>query len=154
MNHEYRFGAHIGTSSLLLIFLTLSLISFGALSLAGARADERLSEKLLVHTQEYYAASHKAEAFIAQTDTRLRAALAESSGPSDYQARIDGLTSDLSVPMNDTQTLHVSLSFVSPSETDSAADTCLYQITRWRIENTDNASYERHLPVSGSGGLD
>ncbi len=45
MKHESKFGAHIGTSSLLLIFRTRALVSFGTLSRAGAIADNRLSYK-------------------------------------------------------------------------------------------------------------
>ncbi|MBR4528957.1 MAG: hypothetical protein IKO80_01635 [Lachnospiraceae bacterium] len=153
MNHEYRFGAHIGTSSLLLIFLTLSLVSFGALSLAGAKADERLSEKLGEHTAEYYAASHEAEAFVARTDTGLRKACAESADEADFRARTAGMASDLVIPMNDNQSLCVALEFLYPADGAAGADR-LCRVVSWRVETRDDADYERHLPVSGSGGVE
>ncbi|MCR4764510.1 MAG: hypothetical protein K5696_13370 [Lachnospiraceae bacterium] len=149
MKHESRFGAHIGTSSLLLIFMTLALVSFGSLSLAGAQADERLSDKLAEHTVQYYSAAHEAEAFVAVTDAKLRAARSASTDEADYLARTAELASETVIPINDTQSLCVSLDFRYPDASDK--DDRLYRIKKWRIEPIDDASYERHLPVSGAG---
>ena len=44
----------IGTSCILLIFLSLCLLTFAVLSLASARADLRLSKKIADRTVSYY----------------------------------------------------------------------------------------------------
>ena len=160
MKQESRFGAHIGTSSLLLIFLTLSLVSFGSLSLAGAKADERLSVKLSEHMAEYYAACHEAEAFVARTDRALSEIY--SSDPAAYPAQAENVPLSVMIPINDTQQLLVALAPVDPATEGSAtgndpaapvkgARFC--RITKWKVDNLDLESYERHLPVSGHGDL-
>ncbi|MCR5094499.1 MAG: hypothetical protein K6B72_11065 [Lachnospiraceae bacterium] len=164
MKHESKFGAHIGTSSLLLIFLTLALVSFGALSLAGAIADKRLSDKLLTHTQEYYTADHEAEAFVARSDAAARKARETAADESEYFRLLGGKEASIAVPMNESQDLVVRLAYVYPSLTDldnnvpesapdadSEVSSPYYHIVSWCIENHDDMSYERHLPVNGSG---
>ncbi len=166
MKRDSRFGAHIGTSSLLLIFLTLSLVSFGALSLAGATADLRLSKKLETHTNEYYQANHEAEAFIARTDTALQKAWKDSTSAKELSATLAAIPAETLIPMNDTQALSVQVAFLDPDGKDiltdpsyasGTADVSTHaaspslSITKWCIVNLDDSTYERHLPVSGDG---
>ena len=146
MKQESRFGAHIGTSSLLLIFLTLSLVSFGSLSLAGAKADERLSVKLSEHTSEYYAACHEAEAFVARTDLALAELYA--ADPAGYPEQAGTVPSSVVIPINETQQLIVAVTPADPAE-----DGRYCRITKWKVDTIDVQSYERHLPVSGRGDL-
>lgn len=148
MKQESRFGAHIGTSSLLLIFLTLSLVSFGSLSLAGAKADERLSVKLSEHTAEYYAACHEAEAFVARTDSALSALFAED--PASFSERAQKVPMTTVIPLNDTQELFVAL---EPADPAGSGGGRYCRVIRWKVDNKDEESYERHLPVSESGGM-
>ena len=61
---------HIGTASILLIFLTLCLVSFAALSFVNAKADYRLSLKLAERTRSYYEAVAEAEMFLKETADR------------------------------------------------------------------------------------
>lgn len=60
-----------GISLILLIFLSLCLITFSLLSLSGATADERLSQKAADRTTEYYAAVSAANEVLAEIDTKL-----------------------------------------------------------------------------------
>ena len=58
MKHKMKYSMPVGTSSILLIFMTLCLICFATLSLANANADYRLSKKLADHTSAYYQAAN------------------------------------------------------------------------------------------------
>ncbi|MCR5177705.1 MAG: hypothetical protein K6C95_01835 [Lachnospiraceae bacterium] len=147
MTQETRFGAHIGTSSLLLIFLTLSLVSFGALSLAGAKADQRLSDKLYEHTLSYYAAQHEAEQFIAVTNSKLKKAYEASGDENAYRAAVAGMKTEDAFPVGNSQELVVKLAIEYPD----SADEDLFSIRSWRIKSISDDDYTRHLPVSDSG---
>ena len=61
----------VGVSWLLVIFVLLALVSFGVLSLAGAGADKRLSDKTMVHSQQYFAASNAANERLSTIDEIL-----------------------------------------------------------------------------------
>ena len=67
-----NFGMNVGTSSILLIFVTLCLVSFAALSLVSANADRKLSVKVADRTVAYYDACNKAEQSIAGIDATLK----------------------------------------------------------------------------------
>lgn len=68
MKHK-NFGA--GSSSVLLIFVVLSLVTFGVLSYTTAKADHKLAEKLAENTTAYYTACNQAEARLAELQTTL-----------------------------------------------------------------------------------
>ena len=53
-------GNHIGTSSILLIFVVLCFVSFAALSLISSNADYVLSKKVADRTKAYYVACNEA----------------------------------------------------------------------------------------------
>lgn len=62
---------NIGSSSLLVIFLILCLVTFATLSLSSAQSDYRFSKRLADRRTEYYTASNKAELILDQIDTVL-----------------------------------------------------------------------------------
>lgn len=53
------YGMNIGASSILLIIVVLTLVSFAGLSLSSANADYKLCRKLADRTSSYYAATTK-----------------------------------------------------------------------------------------------
>ena len=57
---------NVGISLLILIFITLSLLTFSVLSLENAVADRRLSEKAAEHTSDYYAAVGRVQERLAE----------------------------------------------------------------------------------------
>jgi hypothetical protein len=63
---------------MLLIFLSLCLITFSLLSLSGAVADEKLSQKAADRTTEYYAADKTANDLLSEIDTQLSLYLKEA----------------------------------------------------------------------------
>ncbi|MCD8346802.1 MAG: hypothetical protein LUD16_02400 [Lachnospiraceae bacterium] len=68
-----------GISLMLLIFLSLCLITFSLLSLSGATADEKLSQKTADRTTAYYEAVTQANQILSEIDTQLAAALKETA---------------------------------------------------------------------------
>lgn len=62
---------NIGSSSLLIIFLVLSLVTFAVLALSTAKSDHTLSRELADHKKEYYEASAEAENILSEVDRIL-----------------------------------------------------------------------------------
>ncbi len=68
---QQSYFVNIGSSSLLVIFLVLCLVTFAILSLSSARSDYSFSEKMALHKQEYYEASERAEIVVSEIDEML-----------------------------------------------------------------------------------
>ena len=62
---ESGFKANIGSSSLILIFIVMCLVTFGMLSLTSARSDLSLANRNADAVAEYYRAIRKARHFTA-----------------------------------------------------------------------------------------
>lgn len=63
---------HLGTSSLLVVFLVLCLAVFAALSLSTARRDAKASEQLASRRTAYYEISNRAESLVQLIDNILQ----------------------------------------------------------------------------------
>lgn len=135
---------NIGSSSMLVVFIILCLITFSVLSVASANNDRKYSEKIANRTTAYYKASNKAEEFLSQIDDKLKQVYEQynagylSQVPNALTS-IDGIdTSDFpsvsfSVPINDTQTLSVALLIQIP---EKEGDT-FYTVTSWKEISTE-----------------
>ena len=135
---------NIGSSSMLVVFIILCLVTFSVLSVASANNDRKYSEKIADRTTAYYEASNKAEELLSQIDDKLKQVYEQYNA--EYLSQvpnaltsIDGIdTSDFpsvsfSVPINDTQTLSVSLLIQIP---EKEGDT-FYTITSWKEISTE-----------------
>lgn len=151
MKHKMKYSMPVGTSSILLIFMTLCLVCFATLSLVNANADYRLSKKLADHTSAYYHAANEAEAFIASSDAELQKAYSKSSNSASYFDLVGKNTLSSDFHISDVQSLHVVLNVRYPDQTDDA----LYQISTWQIvtddseihyDNSLNVPKTNHLP--------
>lgn len=71
MNKKMSSIIGVGTASILMIFVVISLISLGVLTFSSAKADERLSEKSIQHVEEYYVAFNLANEKLTQIDRIL-----------------------------------------------------------------------------------
>lgn len=134
-NKQFSF-VNIGLSSLLVIFLVLCLTTFALLSLSGAKSDYSQSRKLAEHRSDYYAAASEAEKIIADIDEELAASSGKYTGnAAKYNGNAIKYNGDneisFSVPMNDRQSLDVTLRLTDTSSADS-----YYEITKWQITNT------------------
>lgn len=143
---RFSFGNHAGTSSVLLIFIVLCLVSFSALSLASAMADYRLTEKISGRTQSYYKALSEANVRIAAANK----VIGKMWNSENHDSSSDTWPEDF--PQSDTfdiviseyQTLHVELLYHVPdSETGS-----FVTIKEMRtVTDTDSMAYDESLPV-------
>ncbi len=132
MNKNKFHGAHVGSASILLVFTVLSIISFATLTLVNSKADYNLSNKLANRQEAYYTACHEAYAFIAAINSGY-----------DYQSE-DGIIMK-SIPINDNQTLDITLS--ENTDIEATEDSYQYVVTQWQIVNHSDFDYDYTLPV-------
>ena len=122
------FGMNIGSSSMLLIFIGLCLVSFAALSIVSANADKRLSQKIADRTTAYYEACNDAEKSLAGIDQVLREQYNSSADREAYFQAV-GHSKAYAIPISDTQTLYVEIEILYP---ESANDT-FYELKTWKV---------------------
>ncbi|MBR0163916.1 MAG: hypothetical protein IJQ12_04495 [Lachnospiraceae bacterium] len=126
MTKRLRYRLHAGTASILLVFMVLSLVSFAVLTLADARSDLALSEKKAARTKAFYQAVSGAETFLA-TLPPLEA----------------GTVLTKEFPVDERQTLVVSVELLAPENETDAEDAPAYRILTYRVETDESdLSYE------------
>lgn len=134
------FTSGIGSSSILVIFVILCLVSFATLSIVSANADYKLSKKVLDRTTAYYEAVHEAEMDLAQLNKTLFSLYESCDTEEDYFA-VAGHSKTFLVPISDLQSLEVAVTIRYPKE-DS--DT-FYTVDTYRVIVTGTLEYEENL---------
>ena len=131
-----------GTSTLLLIFVSLCLLTFAVLSFLSARADQNLSRKTAERTSAYYEACNQAEDRLGEADQMLEKIWQETANEKAYFQAVRETFEDLdfdeesrmlsfSVPLTDTQVLTVTLKLRTPE-----SGSTFYTISGWKTVNT------------------
>ena len=131
-----------GTSTLLLIFVSLCLLTFAVLSFLSARADQNLSRKTAERTSAYYETCNQAEDRLGETDRMLEKLWQETANEKAYFQAVRETFEDMdfdeesrmlsfSVPLTDTQVLTVTLKLRTPE-----SGSTFYTITGWKTINT------------------
>ena len=166
---------HNGLSSILLILVILSLISFACLSMVSAVADQKLTDKMCIRTTNYYAADSDAKEKLKTINDTLLRYYNESEDSDAYFATV-GTGSQFYIPVSDTQKLMIELEYLYPEviadtstessavSSDAIADSSaedsdsdnshatapqLYKITEWRIvTDTSALEYDTTLQVA------
>lgn len=142
----------IGTTSLMMIFIVLCMVTFAALSLSSAIHDKRLGEKLSGHTGEYYAACSEAAEILAAGDALFARAFAGTKSETEYFRFIarelpdtvetspteEGLRASFLVPVNDSQALSVTLLIPSPEQLRAQKAESYYRILAFQEIHTDD----------------
>lgn len=146
---------NIGSSSLIVIFLVLCLVTFATLSLSSSKSDYAFSSRLAERKASYYDASNKAEIILGQIDDTLVNSY-ENSRNSYFSAvktdlskltlSVSGETLQLDmdfstakpavsydIPLNEKQSLSVTLLLLDPEENK---DTGFYQIQQWKVTSS------------------
>jgi hypothetical protein len=134
-NKADSFGVNVGSSSILLIFVILCLVSFAVLSIVSANADKKLSSRVSDRTTAYYKACNQAEEILSGIDTELLKAYASSSNEKEYFDTV-GVNRSYNVSINDSQNLYVSLDILYPQSPDEP----FYSITAWQAVNTSSGT--------------
>ena len=131
-----------GTSTLLLIFVSLCLLTFAVLSFLSARADQNLSRKTAERTSAYYEACNQAEDRLGEADQMLEKIWQETANEKAYFQAVRETFEDMdfdeeshmlsfSVPLADTQVLTVTLKLRMPE-----SGSTFYTISGWKTVNT------------------
>lgn len=143
MAKKSTFGVNVGSSSLLLIFVVLCLVSFAALSIVSSNADYKLGRKVMDRTKSYYEMSNKAQEAIAGIDETLEAAYTAAAGDEDaYFAKV-GHTISFNYQLSDLQDLEIALEVLYP---EKAGDT-YYRITSYKVVTREDIAYDNSLKV-------
>ena len=131
-----EFHVNVGSSSILLIFVILCLISFATLSIVSANADAKLSRRVVERTTAYYEACNQAQADIASMDDTLAAVYADSFDEEEYFMAV-GHRKTYAVAISDLQTLSVTLDILYPTQDGDP----FYRISSWQVL-TDSSDVE------------
>lgn len=146
MNRKKTYGISVGTSSILVIIVILSLVCFAGLSVVSANADHRLSQKLAERTTAYYQAASLANEDLALLYEQLQQLYINSDSLADYKAKIkeslpDPLT--FSYMISDSQSLIMSVTLVYPENPGDA----LFTIDRFQIVTTEEPALDTSLSL-------
>lgn len=144
MSKKKSMGVNAGSSSILLIFVILCLVSFATLSIVSANADYKLGQKILTRTTAYYDACSQAEESIAAIDRTLWDIYGTSANAEEYFATV-GHSKAYLIPVSDLQNLSIEIEILYP---EKEGDTC-YRIKSWQLQNTEQLEYNDSLPVFG-----
>ena len=138
---EIRRKANIGSSSLILIFIVLCLVTFSVLSLGNAKREDALSVRSADSVQEYYRADAQGEAFLQMADQALLKGDKDSLAPY-LQSDTGTYCSDVS--MDAGQALRVELNLDWEKKT--------YKILSWKVYHQEDYEIDQSIPVwSGAG---
>lgn len=152
-DNGYR--ANIGSSSLILIFIVMCLVTFGMLSLTSAKNDLSLAERNAAAVTEYYRADREGEAFYAMAAEAVEMACSQSGDGAErekllsaalgeyYQA--DEKTVAMETAMDRAQALHVEL---KPVLTGAGG----LEVAEWKVIMTEDYEIDMSLPVWTGGG--
>lgn len=140
--NNLSFTSGIGSSSILVIFVILCMVSFATLSIVSANADHKLSTKVLDRTTDYYMACNQAEQSLAQLDQTLLSLYESCDTEAEYYEAA-GHTKSFLIPISDLQSLEVSVTIHYPtSDTDT-----FYTIDTYRVIITGDLEYEGNLEL-------
>jgi len=124
-------GANVGTSSLLLVFVILCLVSFATLSIVSANADKKLNAKIVERTSSYYDACNQAEEKLMSIDNTLKSLYDSGLSKEEFYASA-GEAIEFAIPVSDVQTLSVRVKVNYPDASNSS----FYTIDRWTLQST------------------
>ncbi|HKM04733.1 MAG TPA: hypothetical protein VJZ04_09165 [Lachnospiraceae bacterium] len=140
--NKKSFGINIGSSSILMIFVILCMVSFATLSIVSANADFMLSNKMASRNIAYYQACSQAEHSIASIDKTLQLLSNTCVNEEDYFIEA-GHEISFIIGISDLQSLQVEMNILYPT----SSNTSRYQITAWKVITTGTLDYNESLPI-------
>lgn len=143
MHRQRHFQLNIGSSSILLIFVVLSLIAFAILSFVSANADAKLSEKVLNRTTSYYEACNRAELSLCNIEQTLMDIYKSADNEQKYYLLTGGEILSYTYPISDIQSLSIELEILYP-DTEAGP---YYHIKKWQALTTNSLEYDESLHV-------
>lgn len=140
-NKRKSYGVNIGSSSILLIFVILCLVSFAVLSIVSAQTDYKLSCKLAERTTKYYEANNEVESYLRDLQASLEKIYVDSATAEEYFA-VAGHDTTFSIQLSEQQMLNVHLTILYPGDGKG-----YYEINTWKVETQDTLELDDTLPV-------
>lgn len=140
-NKRKSYGVNIGSSSILLIFVILCLVSFAVLSIVSAQTDYKLSCKLAERTTKYYEANNEVESYLRDLQASLEKIYEDSATADEYFA-VAGHDTTFSIQLSEQQMLNVHLTILYPDDGKG-----YYEINTWKVETQDTLELDDTLPV-------
>lgn len=134
-------GVNVGSSSILLIFIVLCLVSLGVLSLTSSSADLRLSQKVADREKAYYDACNTAEHQLATLDAQFKEKH-NSLSQEEFYSSLDN-TYTYIYAITDIQSLVVTLK----PEYECTEQGYYYSITGWQTVISSELDYDQTLHV-------
>lgn len=147
---ESGYKANIGSSSLILIFIVMCLVTFGMLSLTSSKSDLSLAMRNADAVTEYYRADSEGEAFYEMVSGKVKAACSDAAGSEARLARLkealgayyrDGVVVT-EVAMARAQALHIEL---EPDLTGEGS----VKVAKWKVIQTEDYEIDDSMPVWG-----
>jgi len=159
-------GMNVGTSSILVTFVLLCLVTFAALAYMSARSDYKLSQQTADRTAAYYDANRVAEIYMANVEGQLAKLANNCADETEYFDKIKDVFSDndfltvsesdgkisinYSVRVTEAQNLQVSLLAHYPDEKNGM----LILIDKWQAQtNNEYVDSLKESPFGGGTGL-
>ncbi len=135
-------NVNLGTSSILLIFFVLSLVSFSVLSLSSALSDKKLTDKTVSKTENYYEACNKMQELLESYDKSCLEAYKVSSDETTYLSSLSE-SKIFTLEANETQDLVVTVKPTYPQKEDDK----LFAITSWKLVEAREPDIDYSIPV-------
>ena len=132
-----------GISLILLLFILMSLICFATLSIASARADEKLAEKYREQNDGYYQARNEAQARLEEIDSELEALYASGLPQSSYFAAAGDRVLTERFPAGKNFDLVLTLEVLYPASEQGP----FYRVLSEKTESTVTYEYDDTLSV-------
>lgn len=147
-----------GTTSLIMIFVVLALVTFAALSLSASSAGWRMAQKMADRTAAYYRAEAEAMTLLADLEERLET-VREYSTEENYVRQVQEAAASWEevrweedcicweVPIQEGQELAAAVRSVyerTPEDT-------LYEIVTWNTQDTEPWQSRQTLELFGTG---
>ena len=150
MNKKNSGGINVGTSSILVTFVILCLVTFAALTYMSARSDYRLSQQTAQREVAYYDANRMAELYLENIESQLSKLASKCNSRSEYFDKIPVIFEDndiiiiegngedilinYTISVTESQNLNVSLSPNYEGDSD-----LLFDIVKW--QTSTNSEY-------------
>ncbi|MEF9983421.1 MAG: hypothetical protein RR806_00875 [Oscillospiraceae bacterium] len=156
-NNKRSSSLGVGSSSILIIFVLLCIVTFAILSLVSANADKTLAEKNFLYAQSYFVAENKAEKNLTLIDTTLSDVFEKANNEKSYfslakksLADIEGITViedenlyvDYSFDLNPKQKLVVNLQIIFPLENNGT-----YKILKWQVQKSSSWQPQEEINI-------
>lgn len=148
MKKKLSSGMSVGTSSVLVTFVLLCLVTFAALSFLSANSDYKLSKQTANRMTDFYSANRMAEIYMANIEALISKSRMEAADERSYMQMVSSLFDDndsitvdtstspatisYSIEVNETQELNVVLHVNYPTIDDPA----LIHIAKWQTQST------------------